>query len=90
MRATITDSDDPNAYPISLFTWILVYKDQKYDNRSIEDGKDLINLLQYVISPNGQKVAAQINYAPLPQQAIEKNRNLINSINYGGVAIAGS
>lgn len=90
MRATITDSDDPNAYPISLFTWILVYKDQKYDNRSIDDGKDLINLLQYVISPNGQKVAAQINYAPLPQQAIEKNRNLINSINYGGVAIAGS
>ena len=87
MRATITDSDDPNAYPLSLFTWLLVYKDQKYDNRTIEEGEDLIKLLQYVISPEGQKVAAQINYAPLSEQAIEKNRNLINEINYGGIAI---
>ena len=87
MRATITDSDGPNAYPLSLFTWILVYKDQKYDNRTIEEGEELIKLLQYVISPEGQKVAAQINYAPLSEQALEKNRNLINEINYGGVAI---
>lgn len=87
MRATITDSDDPNAYPISLFTWILVYKDQKYDNRTIEEGKDLIKLLQYVISEDGQKVAAQINYAPLPEQALVNNRNLISQIHYGGVAI---
>src|SRR5690554_6482092 len=36
MRATITNSGDPDAYPISLFTWILVYKDQQYDNRSEE------------------------------------------------------
>lgn len=87
MRAMITDSDGPNAYPLSLFTWILVYKDQKYDNRTIEEGEELIKLLQYVISPEGQKVAAQINYAPLSEQALEKNRNLINEINYGGVAI---
>lgn len=87
MRATITDSDDPNAYPISLFTWILVYKDQNYNNRTIQEGEELIKLLQYVISPDGQKVAAQINYAPLPEQALEKNRNLINKINYGGVPI---
>lgn len=87
MRATITDSDDPNAYPISLFTWILVYKDQQYDSRSEKEAEDLITLLEYVISPKGQKVAAQINYAPLSGQAVEKNRNLINQINYGGNAI---
>src|SRR5699024_9365352 len=87
MRATITDSDGTNAYPLSLFTWILVYKDQKYDNRTIEEGEELIKLLQFVISPEGQKVAAQINYAPLSEQALEKNRNLINEINYGGISI---
>jgi phosphate transport system substrate-binding protein len=87
MRATITDSDDANAYPISLFTWILVYKDQQYNNRTIEEAKELIKLLQYVISPEGQKVAAQINYAPLTEQAIEKNRILIDKINYGGTSI---
>src|SRR5690554_5688462 len=87
MRATITDSDDPNAYPISLFTWVLVYKNQDYDNRSMEEAEDIVKLLNYVISPEGQKVAAQINYAPLPEQALVNNRNLISQIHYGGIAI---
>lgn len=84
MRATITNSDDPNAYPMSLFTWILVYKDQQYGNRTQEEAMQLIDLLQYVISPEGQKVAAQINYAPLPEQALEKNSQLIREMQYGG------
>ncbi|HBB00464.1 MAG: phosphate ABC transporter substrate-binding protein PstS [Bacteroidetes bacterium GWD2_45_23] len=88
MRATITDSDDPGAYPMSLFTWILVYKDQQYDGRSAQDAAELVDLLHYVISSKGQKVAAQINYAPLPPQALEKNRKLIGEINFGGEAVA--
>ena len=87
MRATKTDSDDPNAYPISLFTWVLVYKNQDYDNRSMEEAEDIVKLLNYVISPEGQKVAAQINYAPLSEQALEKNRKLIDQINYSGLSI---
>ncbi|MCK9500874.1 MAG: phosphate ABC transporter substrate-binding protein PstS [Lascolabacillus sp.] len=87
MRATITDSDDPNAYPISLFTWVLVYKNQDYDNRSMEEAEDIVKLLNYVISPEGQKVATQINYAPLSEQALEKNRKLIDQINYSGLSI---
>lgn len=87
MRATITDSDDPNAYPISLFTWVLVYENQDYDNRSMEEAEDIVKLLNYVISPEGQKVAAQINYAPLSEQALEKNRKLIDQINYSGLSI---
>lgn len=89
MRATITDSDDPNAYPISLFTWILVYKDQQYGNRTKKDAEALVNLLNYVISDGGQKVAAQINYAPLSAQAIEKTRKLIGEIHYGGEPVTG-
>lgn len=83
MRATITDSDDPNAYPISLFTWILVYKDQQYANHTKKEAEALVSLLNYVISEEGQKVAAQINYAPLSAQALEKTRKLIGEIHYG-------
>lgn len=82
MRATITNSNAPEAYPISLFTWLLVYKEQNYGNRTLADAKELTDLLNYVISPDGQKVAAQINYAPLPEQAIEKTRRLIGEIRY--------
>ena len=84
MRATITDSADPNAYPISLFTWILVYKDQQYGNRTKEEAMELLDLLLYMLSPPGQKVAAQINYAPLPKQGLEKNYRLLQGLHYGG------
>lgn len=88
MRATITDSDDPAAYPMSLFTWILLYREQQYDNRSLQEAQQLIDLLTYVISPEGQIVAAQINYAPLSAQALEKNKQLIGQITYNGESIA--
>lgn len=84
MRATIINSDDPNAYPISLLTWILVYKDQQYGNRTREEAESLTRLLTYMVSEEGQKVAAQINYAPLSAQAIEKTKKLIGEIHYGG------
>lgn len=88
MRATITDSGDPAAYPISLFTWLLVYRDQHDDDRTLSDARELVNLLLYVISPEGQKVAAQINYAPLSEQAVDKTRQLIGEINWNGEIIA--
>ncbi len=84
MRATITDSADPNAYPISLFTWILVYKDQQYGNRTKEEAMELVDLLLYMLSPPGQKVAAQINYAPVPEQGLVKNHRLLQELHYGG------
>jgi len=73
---------------MSLFTWILIYREQQYDNRTLQDAQQLVDLLNYVISPEGQKVAVQINYAPLPEQALEKNRKLIGKITYGGVPVA--
>ena len=88
MRATITDSGDPAAYPISLFTWLLVYRDQHYDDRTLSEARELVNLLLYVISPEGQKVATQINYAPLSEQALDKTRQLIGEINWNGEIIA--
>ncbi|MGI6573363.1 MAG: phosphate ABC transporter substrate-binding protein PstS [Fermentimonas sp.] len=87
MRATITDSTDPNAYPISLFTWILVYKDQQYGNRTKEEAMELVDLLLYMLSSPGQKVAAQINYAPLPEQGLEKNYRLLQGLHYGGESL---
>jgi phosphate transport system substrate-binding protein len=32
-RVMVTNSSDPEAYPISGFTWIILYKDQSYNNR---------------------------------------------------------
>jgi phosphate transport system substrate-binding protein len=83
-RIVITNSSDPNAYPISTFTWILVYKEQAYNNRNVERAQNLRGLLQHVISPAGQEIAAKTFYAPLPAIAVEKTKALINLMTFEG------
>jgi len=60
-RVSIVNADAPDAYPISGFTWILVYKNQK----DAVKGKALLGFLRWAIS-DGQKYASELGYAPLP------------------------
>ena len=41
MKVSLTDTDAPEGYPISGFTWILVYKDQNYAEKSEEKAKEV-------------------------------------------------
>ena len=86
-RLMITNSSNPEAYPISTFTWIIVYKEQAYNDRSENKAKSLVGLLNYIISPAGQEVAAKIHFAPLPANVVEKTKVNINSISFNGKAI---
>ena len=38
-KVSLTDTDAPDGYPISTFTWILLYKEQNYDNRPEGEGR---------------------------------------------------
>lgn len=89
-RVSIVDSPDPRAYPISTFTWLITYKEQAYNNRSIERAQALVGLLNFVISPEGQDIANKTHYAPLSETAIKKTQDLINSITFNGEAITPS
>lgn len=82
MRTTITDSSEENAYPISCFTWLVVYKKQSYHNRTKEQADALTGMLDYILSPEGQAVAGKIHYAPLPAKALENAKNIVSSIGY--------
>lgn len=72
MKVTLTDMPHPNAYPISMMTWLLVYRDQGYSGHSRQEAEVLVDLLNYIIGPDGQQLAEQVNYVPLPLQAIQK------------------
>lgn len=84
MRVIITNSPNPEAYPISTFTWIILYKDQSYNNRTDVQAKALVNLLKYVTGKDGQDVAVKTHYASLPTKALEKTSAIINSITFNG------
>ena len=81
MKVSLTDTDAPEGYPISGFTWILVYKEQNYGDRNEEKAKEVVKLLWWM-THEGQKYAEPLEYAPLSKKAVEKAEKLIKSISY--------
>ncbi len=65
-RTSITNAPGPDVYPISSYTYFLVYAVQ--NDRA--KGQALKNFLQWVLR-DGQTYARQLNYAPLPGWVIE-------------------
>ncbi len=86
-RCSITDSDAPGAYPISCFTWLIVYKEQNYSGRKLAQAEATASLLQFMLSDSVQNSAPIVNYAPLPKKAIELSLNNLKSLTFDGQPI---
>ncbi|HEX9493167.1 MAG TPA: phosphate ABC transporter substrate-binding protein PstS [Thermoanaerobaculia bacterium] len=65
-RVSITNAQGKGAYPISSFTWILLYQNPTDKVR----GKIMVDFMKWALS-DGQKAAAPLGYAPLPRQVID-------------------
>lgn len=79
MKVMITNSSNPDAYPIAGFTWILAYVNQTDRAK----GDTLVKMLWWAIH-DGQKYATPLDYAPLSSAAVTKAENEILSIKYQG------
>ena len=82
LRVSITNAPGAQAYPISSFTYILVYKDQK----DAAKGKALADFLWWGIH-DGESFAKTLQYAPLPAEIVKKAEAKINSITAGGTPL---
>ena len=85
-KVSLTDTEAADGYPISGFTWALIYKEQKYDNRSPDRAAKLMKLLWWNIH-DGQKFCEGLNYAPLSPAAVTVAEKILNSATYDGKAI---
>jgi len=85
-KVSLTNTDNPKGYPITSFTWALIYKEQSYSGRSAERAKQLLELLWYNIH-DGQKECAPLNYAPLSKSAVKVAEKILKSATYNGKAI---
>ena len=75
LRAWPSDPEGKDAYPISTFTWLLLYK--KYDNtQAAEAVKKFVN---YGLT-EGQKFAEELGYIPLPKEVIDKNLEALKTV----------
>lgn len=86
-RCSITNADAAGAYPISTFTWLIIYKEQNYSDRSKEQAEATIDLLKYILSAQVQNMTSEVNYAPLPAKARELSLKNLKTVTYNGVAI---
>lgn len=86
-RTSITNADAVGAYPISTFTWMIIYKEQNYSDRSKEQAAATLELLRYILSDDAQKICSEIHYAPLPTKAKKLSMTNLKTVTYDGVAI---
>ena len=86
-RTSITNSDATGAYPIATFTWMVIYKEQNYSDRSMDQAVATLDLLQYILSDEAQNITSEVHYAPLPTKAKELSIKNLKTVTYDGVAI---
>jgi len=74
LDVSITDSTAKGAYPISGFTYLLIY-----EQLNGLKGQKIINFLKWAVGP-GQEFAAALSYAPLPSKLIKTVNEKIGEI----------
>ena len=74
-RVSITNAPGADAYPISSFTWLLVY--QKQTNKDV--GDQIKKFLGWAMT-EGQTLAPDLKYAPLPAAVVQKETAQIQEI----------
>lgn len=86
-RTSITNSDAEGAYPIATFTWMIIYKEQNYADRTKEQAAATLDLLQYILSDEAQAITSEVHYAPLPAKAKEISMQNLKTVTYDGETI---
>lgn len=74
-RVSITNAPGKDAYPVSSFTWLLIPAQSKDSQK----GKILADFLNWMVD-DGQKMTAELTYAPLPESVASKVKAEIKQV----------
>jgi len=74
-RVSITNAPGKDAYPISRFTWLLIPAQSK----DAAKGKIIADFLNWMVD-DGQKMTADLTYAPLPASVVTKVKDEIKQV----------
>ena len=65
-RVSITNAEGKGAYPVSSFTWLLLYENPQDKAQS----KVMVDFMKWALT-DGQKFATAMGYAPLPPEVVK-------------------
>jgi len=85
-KVSLSNTDAKDGYPISGFTWALIYKEQNYDGRSLQRAQKVLKLLWWNIH-DGQKYCKDLDYAPLSPAAVAVGEKILKSATFDGKPI---
>jgi phosphate transport system substrate-binding protein len=74
-RVSITNAPGKDAYPIASFTWLLIPTPSK----DAAKGKIIADFLNWMVD-DGQKMTADLSYAPLPESVAAKVKETIKQV----------
>jgi phosphate transport system substrate-binding protein len=74
-RVSITNAAGKDVYPISSFTWLLLYESNKDKARA----QAMVDFVKWAIT-DGQRYAAELGYAPLPASVVKLETEAIKRI----------
>jgi len=74
-RVSITNAPGDGAYPISSFTWLLLYENPQDKAHA----KIMVDFMNWALS-DGQKFAPDLGYAPLPQAVVDLEKKALLKI----------
>jgi phosphate transport system substrate-binding protein len=82
-RVSIVNAPGREAYPISSFTWLLVYANQTDATK----GKKLVEFMRWAFH-EGEQAASSLDYAPLPVNMLAMLDKRLTTIRLGTVGMA--
>ena len=74
-RVSITDADGKDAYPISSYTWILMYQNSSDKDKA----RKMVAFMRWALT-DGQGMAKELNYAPLPEAVVKLEQDALGRI----------
>jgi phosphate transport system substrate-binding protein len=77
-RVSIVDAPGDAAYPISSFTWIILYQNQTDSDK----GRKLVEFLNWALT-DGQQYAAALHYASLPAAVVAGAQRKLETVKIG-------
>ncbi|HEY1307392.1 MAG TPA: phosphate ABC transporter substrate-binding protein PstS [Vicinamibacterales bacterium] len=77
-RVSITNAPGKGVYPISSFTWLLLYENPKDKGQS----KAMVEFMKWALT-DGQKFTGDLGYAPLPAEVVKLEMDALGTIKVG-------
>jgi phosphate ABC transporter phosphate-binding protein len=86
LRLHIVNAAGPQSYPISTYTYLLVYKDMSANISSMDKAKALAHFFWWAIH-DGQQYSTALIYVPLPANVVSADEQLLMTLNYQGTPL---